>query len=240
MAAIGNPRRESIAREHALLVLPSQALVLSSRPCGCARRLWYASIMDFAQKHLAAAAALAVVTTFTVGACTSGTSTSSVFDTDAGSDAAPDGPVVFMSGTPCSDNSQCANVGACFPGGTAPCGGAAPPHMCTTDGDCIPDAGADASAAADAGVLVCVMNGCGAALCIAGCTVDMECGTGMTCTAPHCVPKSCTTVNDCPANYACSGGKCGVRACKQDADCQGFCVNGVCDAQQGKCGGLPG
>jgi hypothetical protein len=200
--------------------------------------------LKIAEKHLAAAGALAIVMTFTIGACSSGTSTSSAFDGDAAVDAAADGPIVSMMGTACSDDSQCTSVGRCFPGGNAPCGGAAPQHMCTTDGDCNPqaDAGADADAsvAMDARALVCVVTACGAAACNAGCTMDAECGTGMTCAAQHCGPKACMKDGDCPANFACTAGKCGVRACKQDSECQGYCVNGTCDARQGKCGGLPG
>ena len=68
------------------------------------------------------------------------------------------------------------------------------------------------------------------------------CRIGDTCTdAGLCSKKNCTADADCPDNYTCTNLgfavpiECRMKPCTRDDECHGFCVNGWCRAEHGKC-----
>jgi hypothetical protein len=71
--------------------------------------------------------------------------------------------------------------------------------------------------------------------CVAGCTGDGDCPTGEVCGAPikRCFAQPCE--GGCPTDFHCDESVCARDACVDDADCAGWCVEGVCHEQLGVC-----
>jgi len=88
--------------------------------------------------------------------------------------------------------------------------------------------------------LVCTVTGrCGEVTCAPPCT---GCPPDACNDAGHCVDQPhCTTDADCPDNFACkrlgpqSPKECAIKSCARDDECRGFCVNGWCNAEHGRC-----
>lgn len=129
----------------------------------------------------------------------------------------------------CRQASDC-ELGGCLSPGEQVCGGACNPQPseCTTDRDCQPmPTGVGA-------VLVCDPVPCpctgSPGRCVAGCTIDDDCGLGQTCDAPsgRCRARTCTAAAPCPPDFDCVGGGCQRRTCTSDVACDHFCVEGVC------------
>lgn len=117
---------------------------------------------------------------------------------------------------PCKDDSRCATGTTCDVAG----GRCRPATACTAD-----SCGA---------TQVCAVNGaCTPRLCSA----SNQCGPGFSCDElARCSPAACDEASPCPINFACTAGRCAIRTCKTTAECPGsFCVNGVCNAEQGRC-----
>lgn len=51
------------------------------------------------------------------------------------------------------------------------------------------------------------------------------------------VHSSCQSDVDCPTDFECAGGSCGRKGCAADANCSGYCVNGLCYSTPGTCYG---
>lgn len=73
-------------------------------------------------------------------------------------------------------------------------------------------------------------------VCVPGCTTDSDCGVGQSCDVAtnRCDAQPCSTA-PCPDNFDCRSGRCARRACVDFADCEGFCVEGLCFEQAGEC-----
>jgi hypothetical protein len=115
-------------------------------------------------------------------------------------------------GGPCHNESDCKSGEYCLAGGYG-CGGAAIPNDCGRDSDCAGDGEAGEG-------LVCARVGpCGPNQCVSPCTADTDCGPNEACTGA-----------------ASSGASvCGVKSCAHDSDCSGYCLNGSCASEAGKC-----
>lgn len=80
-----------------------------------------------------------------------------------------------------------------------------------------------------------------------GCGSGLACPDGYVCTGidpadvvrwppPQCTPRPCAWASDCGgSNHACEAGTCVARACTASAECDGYCVNGRCQAVPGRC-----
>ncbi|WP_211365425.1 hypothetical protein [Polyangium fumosum] len=133
----------------------------------------------------------------------------------------------------CRTSADC-NQGGEFclsPGEQLPCGICYdPPNPCTTDAAC----------AAQDPMTICAKApcSCGEPECLPGCTSDAACLPAEHCSPGHrCEPDPCAVDGDCPANFACAPQvlTCARKACSADAECSGFCVNGLCHAEAGAC-----
>ena len=138
--------------------------------------------------------------------------------------------------------SQCREDGDCDvqeqstcvpPGGPAPCAAACPPTECASDSDCQ----ADGPSFICEGAWQCGECAAGVKICIPGCVDASGCNAGEVCTAHRCVPASCQSDVDCPTDFACAGGSCGRKTCTTDANCSGYCVEGLCYSAPGTCYG---
>jgi hypothetical protein len=73
-----------------------------------------------------------------------------------------------------------------------------------------------------------------------GCQSASDCGVDEVCgSASRCVTKTCKTDADCSASvyHVCDPTKgCLAKSCASDSDCSGgYCVNGACGSEAGKC-----
>ena len=119
------------------------------------------------------------------------------------------------------------------PGGPAPCAAACPPTECASDSDCQ----ADGPSFICEGAWQCGECAAGVKICIPGCVDASGCNAGEVCTAHRCVPASCQSDVDCPTDFACAGGSCGRKTRTTDANCSGYCVEGLCYSAPGTCYG---
>jgi hypothetical protein len=100
---------------------------------------------------------------------------------------------------------------------------------CSTDADCRLDGGTKICERACGGI--CPMGSC-----VAGCTYETACPTGMACgTQGRCQASACTAPADCPQNFDCLNSGCVRRSCKSDAECDDYCVVGACYSTLGAC-----
>lgn len=134
----------------------------------------------------------------------------------------------------CDGQADCSGGGgfACAGPNDAPGCGACnnDPGSCTTDGDC----------GGPANGMICepIRCSCGdARTCIAGCTADTECATGELCnpSTHRCAARACSATATCPPDFTCTSGACERTTCTDDTACDGFCVNGRCEASLGEC-----
>jgi hypothetical protein len=119
------------------------------------------------------------------------------------------------------------------PGGQAPCAAACPPAECASDSDCQ----AEGPSFICEGAWQCGECAAGVKICISGCVDTSGCDAGEVCMAHRCVPASCQSDVDCPTDFECAGGSCGRKGCTTDANCSGYCVNGLCYSTPGACHG---
>jgi hypothetical protein len=109
------------------------------------------------------------------------------------------------------------------------CGGPPPPpDECAGDSDC-----ANAGSA-----MICEPSGhCGMRRCVEGCTSDDDCTQATACAPDHrCAPVPCSTSAECGPNFECAGdGSCARHRCVSSANCEGYCVNGLCHDAPGQC-----
>ena len=132
----------------------------------------------------------------------------------------------------CGAAADCTSPLTCVePGGSAGCGACD-----STVGDCLRDRECDVQAGDVCDPIPC---SCSDQMhCVPGCMGDLDCGTAEVCDTDlhRCRGVACTTAADCPADFSCGAlGTCERRTCTADADCDGFCVNGLCYDAQGVC-----
>jgi hypothetical protein len=143
-------------------------------------------------------------------------------------------------GSPCHSDGDCP-VASGFPGnlycsppgasqGCGACPGIIPPMTgCRSDADC----------RLDGGTKICERfcgGACPMGSCVAGCTDETVCPTGMACgTAGRCQASACSVSADCPQDFDCLNSGCFRRPCKSDAECDGYCVVGACYSMLGAC-----
>ncbi|WP_437308854.1 hypothetical protein [Sorangium sp. So ce388] len=75
-------------------------------------------------------------------------------------------------------------------------------------------------------------------VCIPPCAADADCPTGSACDeSKRCVPSLCRADEHCPVDFRCdlAANQCVRRACAADADCEGYCIGGVCRDALGTC-----
>ncbi len=149
--------------------------------------------------------------------------------------ALPDARAPFCGDAPggdcCHDDDDCAELGCLGPTESPPCG--APndePGDCTIDDECDPEASGQ----------ICEPIACStidARRCVPGCTGDDDCRVGEVCGDPvkRCFAQPCDPGNPCPADFHCDESFCARDVCVDDADCDGWCVEGVCQEQLGVC-----
>ena len=133
----------------------------------------------------------------------------------------------------CDDQADCSGAGfSCAGPNDAPGCGACnnDPGSCTTDADC----------GGPVNGMICEAIRCscdGARTCVPGCTADSECGTGETCSPSthRCTARACSSTAGCPPDFTCTDGACARTPCTDDSVCDGFCVNGFCEASLGEC-----
>ncbi len=82
-------------------------------------------------------------------------------------------------------------------------------------------------------------------VCMLGCSADEQCDAAQVCKQHRCVGLPCTNDGDCPMLYSCGPSadgpsRCSRRACQSDLDCPGgFCVEGACYSELGRCMPIP-
>jgi len=119
------------------------------------------------------------------------------------------------------------------PGESPGCGIPNPsPGNCTIDADCNPGTTGE----------VCDPIPCssdGNLACTPGCTAG-SCAVGEVCDADlRCVSQACDPSTPCPDDFSCTEGFCDRNVCTTDADCVGFCDNGLCYSSLGQCVATP-
>jgi hypothetical protein len=78
----------------------------------------------------------------------------------------------------------------------------------------------------------------GTLVCVPGCTSSAGCEIGQTCDVPtaRCVATACDAADGvCPPDHDCVGARCQRRACDEPGDCDGACVEGMCEESYGQC-----
>ena len=74
--------------------------------------------------------------------------------------------------------------------------------------------------------------------CVPGCAAASDCSDPFTTcsdTAQRCVPSSCKSAAECPTNGTCTEGNCVRKSCTMDGECNGYCVNDLCQERLGTC-----
>jgi hypothetical protein len=138
-------------------------------------------------------------------------------------------------GARCSSANQCSIEQECAPGGiVSGCGSCTVPSpSCKLNSD------SDCSDAGSGMICQSVTCSCNPTLgaCVPGCTGNSDCGSGQTCNAGHCITPPCSTDASCGTNFVCdpTNHGCAPKSCGADADCSGYCVDGICSAQPGAC-----
>lgn len=143
-------------------------------------------------------------------------------------------PLLCPAPTCCGDVADCDPGDQCLrPGETPPCAIPNPdPGDCTSDVDCTANPND-----------ICVLIPCsetGAQHCVPGCTSNDDCDTGTECNPEHrCTSQPCDDQNPCPTDFHCDEAFCARDTCTLDADCSGFCVDGLCYDGLGTCAAPP-
>lgn len=139
-----------------------------------------------------------------------------------------------FSGAPCRSDAQCAGDLQCIPGGHGyGCGTEQQSYEC-----------GDTATCDTAAVCVAFYEGCTVGSeCVPRCEDDGGCSSTQKCdTVTHaCVDRPCTDAAvTCPDLTVCDpgSGACVAKPCIGDSVCgTGFCVNGGCASEPGKCSG---
>ena len=151
-----------------------------------------------------------------------------------------------MEGSPCSSNMDCDPTNSyrliCqAPGEFLGCGSCqVVQDRCTTDDQCVLDAGAVAGpqiCLAVSSSLSCYY--CNAPhLCVSGCRTSDVCGVGQACNpTTHACEHACVAGDGtCPVDSVCSAdGFCVTKTCQADGECSVACVKGRCYGERGRC-----
>jgi hypothetical protein len=131
----------------------------------------------------------------------------------------------------CLVDTQCMSAICAPPGTPQICGSCdSSPSTCTTDAQC----------KTQISTSICEPRACACTDerdCVAGCTSDAGCDDGETCnlTSNRCEVTTCATAATCPQDFDCLANRCIRKGCISNADCDAFCVDGLCYQEAGEC-----